>query len=647
MPSDNRVISRLQNQRSRIQGMLTPGKRSHQPGTSMHASLSPVAPDFAGRKFQLAARKMRILDSSKLGQVLSGGLTSLSTEIQSRFAEIQKIIHINPAASRQESIWSSVETPLPEGPVERQDTPLEHNTLRAGSIIQKMSTTPQPGQSLDSFKEQVQKQPRLARSQSDKKPVIDRNTRRFSRVQEVTPGQKLPPPDLLAVPVKPDETQPPVPQAGETPGPATIQLQPDPSAKISRIETPQPGPARIFQSPDLPAKTGDKGSVPEMPLRAKPRPTSRSQQQTPPDEIAPRLPETRAEQPLPAQKPVEEQAILKALPVVKTPSVQSELKKALPVKKEPKETPKPVARPTLKAGTEAPSAPVRPLIQRQPEAGIQPPAPVRPVIQPPTETRSPRSAPVRSDMKQSAQKEPSINLPASPISPVNLPVPPARSEVDAGMPAMPLKQNIDYRQNAPRAIKKIASESIKPVSQPPLIQRLDTPLITRSVPRQKPSAQVTPPALQAREFLAPTPRQDQPSSPVTAPGHLPMDMPQRKTVSQAPIPQNLAPIPMPLAIPAAAPAPANLAQTPQPSTTPVQPRVGQVAQPSPALRPSGSTIQREWEGHTPPSQSSSGGSKDSNKSSASSQLESLAEDVFPYVKRILEIEADRSSGKLS
>jgi hypothetical protein len=126
-----------------------------------------------------------------------------------------------------------------------------------------------------------------------------------------------------------------------------------------------------------------------------------------------------------------------------------------------------------------------------------------------------------------------------------------------------------------------------------------------------------------------------------------MDMPQSRLVPQAPIPQNLSPIPMPHASPSAAPAPVKQAPKSEPAISPVNSQVSQVPRPTPTLARTNNTIQRTWEGHTPPAQSSSGGSTQDNDRSESTDLQALAENVFPYVKRILEIEADRSSGKLS
>ena len=677
MPSTNLVISRLQNQRSRIQGMLSPGKKQRQSGGSLHAPLSPVASDFAGRKFQLAARKMRTLDAGNLGQTLSGGLTSLSTDIQSKFADIQKIIHINPGTSRQDNIWSSVETPLPDGQPARHETPSEPGVMRAGSIIQKMNMVPKPGQSLESFKDQVQTQPRTKKTPVDKKPVIDQNTRRFSQVQEVTPGQKQAFPEIPAVPVKSDdpqtplvqeketsETQPPPTRAKKFPETTTVQSQPDTSVSVT--EKPVVTPSAEAQLSKPSATPVKQDLPPEMPLRAQPRssqPVAREEQQTltktPPveplivrsDDDEPQadntLPKRQTDQPPQPPLPVQEKELLKALPVVKKPPVQDELKKALPVKKEQKQPQKPVARPTLKSRTDAPLASAPPVIQRQQDVDLSPSVP----MQLPTEIESPVAAPVRPVPQPRVDDD--LTTPVLPARETvqtpkpadqKLPAQPAPSQAEPGKTEMPLRQNIVYRQNAARAIRSIAPDQMKPVTLPPLIHREDTKLFAR--PKYSPaSTQGTQPEFSPKKDPSLLPGRDRPPSPFRLPDVLPMDLPH-SLAPQAPAPENLSPIQMPLVSQVASPAPFVAASKPESALPPVQTSLEKLSRRTTGVAKTNNTIQRNWEGHSGSSQNASEKSGESQDRSESTDLETLAENVFPYVKRILEIEAERSSGKL-
>ena len=186
------LVSRLQDQRNRIQGMLSPGTRK-EPG-SENVRLSPVAADFAGRKFQLAAKEMRVLSVEKANALFSKNSFSLSGDVLGKFKAIEQIIHINPRTTRESGIWSEVEATLPGGREQtiREVPQPEDGILRQGSIIRKMKTVPDPGQSIDSFRREIESQPRsVLRTQSrNRKPAISPGDRMFSRVQEIKPGQQ-------------------------------------------------------------------------------------------------------------------------------------------------------------------------------------------------------------------------------------------------------------------------------------------------------------------------------------------------------------------------------------------------------------------------------------------------------------------------
>ncbi len=68
MASRSQLVSRITQQRRLTQGMLSPGGISG--SGRLSAPLSPVAADFGGRKFQLAAKKMRILGEDRIRSLL-------------------------------------------------------------------------------------------------------------------------------------------------------------------------------------------------------------------------------------------------------------------------------------------------------------------------------------------------------------------------------------------------------------------------------------------------------------------------------------------------------------------------------------------------------------------------------------------------
>jgi hypothetical protein len=74
------------------------------------------------------------------------------------------------------------------------------------------------------------------------------------------------------------------------------------------------------------------------------------------------------------------------------------------------------------------------------------------------------------------------------------------------------------------------------------------------------------------------------------------------------------------------------------------------AAPAAASSAASNVVQRLWEGHSPPASQSGGSTGSAVESSAESgaglDLDTLAEQVFPIVKRLIEIESERSSGYL-
>ena len=618
MSSRNLVISRLQNQRNRIMGMLSPGKKQPQAGNLFHAPLSPIAPDFAGRKFQRAAQKMRSLDPARLGHNLSDSLTSLSTNIHNKFADIHKILHINTGTAREENIWSSVETPLPESQLSSQVVPDEPGVLRSGSIIQKMSMLPKPGQSLASFKDQVNKKPSTPKPPVERKPGLGQKTRRYSQIQEVTPGMKPAFPESPLPSGKPELSQPTSVQEKASTGTETIQPQPEPSV-VEQDKTPVTPSVETLPSRQQPDKKIEKASDLELPLPARPQPSepviSSTQVKVPGEGEIRSTEQTDSLKPKKEKSAIPQPELPKALPVVKKVPDQRELKKAFPVKKELKIPVKPVARSIVQRMQEDHPAPIRPVIQRQADSDVSPREIEKPVLQQPVDTGGPEA--------------------------------PGSSQSTPGSPEMPLHQNIGYRKNAPRSMRAIAPDQMKPVALPPLFHREDSSWLKRR--KYLPAAsQETPRQIPPRKGPSPIPGKNQSITSLRIPDDLTMELPQRQVVQQAPAPENLSPIQMPLTPRVVSSTPAVTVPKTEVAKSVVQPVQDQAVRKPAMVARTNNTIQRTWEGHSPPSSqsSSAGTSTGESDNQESINLENLAQDVLPYIKRILEIEAERSSGKL-
>ncbi len=249
MSQQNQMVNRLQQRKSQIVRMLSPGagrSREKQGGWNF----SPVAPSFGGRKFQLAAQKMRILDQGILGPSFSERALDMANTIQAKFKNPKSMLHISLAVEGEKSFWSEVEQVFPSQVSEQARTPSEPGEFRRGSIIQRFETFPQPGQSLESFKEQVQANPVVRQSEGisqPKKPHLAPKGRLSARVQELTGApQKSMGPSNVGKPV----------ESSSTPA-ETIERQPEQAVplepgvaktpEVSESGKPELAPARLAQ----------------------------------------------------------------------------------------------------------------------------------------------------------------------------------------------------------------------------------------------------------------------------------------------------------------------------------------------------------------------------------------------------------------
>lgn len=664
MEPGNPLISRIQQQRGRIQGMLSPGLQG-QPGER----LSPVAADFAGRKFKLAAQQMRALDPRRLGPAQPADLPPLSREVPAKFQNPQQLIHLRPGVPGGKNIWSSLETPLPGAPAARPEPPAdEPGVLRQGSVIQRMNTLPKPGQTLEAFRQQIQSQAqpaKAARPASEKKPAVPANARLFSRVQEITAGQKpaapqaeeplsAPQADLPAAPPKTDDrpaSAAPRPPRPEAPRPPEVSAQTTPpaappSAAPQAAASPAPSSRVVQRQADEPA--------PQPPL-ARPRPTPAVE--SPTVVQAPEAPSARPPAPRPPASAPAEKA-LPAEPAPDRPAAPQEpptIQQAAPPAEMPLAVRPAAPQAAQSRETEAPAR-----AEESPAAGLKKALPAKPAqaeaqlqAQRPLAVQAALRAPQPVTVKPTAQ-------PASPqpegapgtlAAEPSLPTPPAAplagDDLQPGLPAaaqMPLRQRVDYRKSAPAALRALKPETVRPAAQPPLLRATEPPRL--ALAKAQPSPTAPAPETLPADLLAFTP--------APAPGQPPRSAQSESAPAPRPSAAS-APLPMPVAA-----SPAARRESPARPAQPESPPAAQITALRPAQKPSPSAaptpvkganvVQRIWDEHE--ELRSSGGERSPGQSGAQSapaaspDLRALAEDVFPYVKRILENEAHRSSGHL-
>jgi len=692
MSTPNPIVSRLQQQKSRISSMLSPGRKHVRMGAAA-PEFSPVASDFAGRKFLLAAQKMRVLDSRRMGLQKPELRNSLAGEIEDRFANVSDLLHLTPRQAGEKSIWSDVNLVFPGGPMaERSHAPEEPGTMRQGSIIQKFSVLPKPGQSLESFKEQAQRLPSTRKTTRDvPKPArLDPKDRLFSRVQEITPAsleQKA--------------------RSGQGDGSDSASSQPTPADSIQRKIDPdsQARSAPAIEKPVqvIPTETAPAARpVPDAPAK---EPELKQSKQEQPQVDAPAKTDVTPAQPqslravpaagkdLPAGEPQKSKAETKLLLALPVPTDREKERidraVALPVVK--KKSPAaglqrlPHAKPAAAASQQMNrSRPANPLPPSQPASQAAQ------TIQRESEPALP-DAISRSEFKKDAPGE-------SEITGVYQTIPrdtdntrlEATGLIGSEKPSMqdqPLRKVILYRQNATEAVKSLKKPADLGMHQSkPLVNIPLQPIL--SVGKYRSGA--NPPVPASTPTFAPRPS-DQFTPPILPPsankpisvGKMSVDslegtyqtsfQPGRFDAAVQNVNTQAEPVKMELAKTASTirlssspnlqfssttsgiglPEIAKM-EPPKTQANQAMPLVGTAASPVTASSPAGAAgkagsqnvVQRLWEEHSSPGPKQGGGSQNGQQSaSGEGEMTQLAESILPYVKRLLEIEAERSGSR--
>lgn len=241
MAENQALLKQLQRQNARIQGLLTPALKQT-------AGSEP----FAGRKFQVAARKMRVLTADGPGFTTHRQIKNLSSEVVHRFQNAETGLHINPnILQAKNKTWDGVERVFHgSGTVQakREAAPAMPGEMRQGSIIPRMETFPKPGQPIEAFRQQIESAPRPSRTpEPAKKTVIAPKSRLFTKVEEISRQ-----PAKAAPPAAADEPDPPAlslrsppPAAPEAPVQRKIEQAVEPPSAAPMIQ-------RVVDVPDSP-----------------------------------------------------------------------------------------------------------------------------------------------------------------------------------------------------------------------------------------------------------------------------------------------------------------------------------------------------------------------------------------------------------
>jgi hypothetical protein len=136
---------------------------------------------------------MRILNQGILQSSFAQRALVMVKTIQAKFKNPQSLLQISPAVQGNSSIWSEIEQVFSMQVSGKAEIPGEPGTLRRGSVIERLETIPQPDQSLQSFKKQIQDRPVLRKAEEISQPKKSNpppRDRLSARVQELTAPQK-------------------------------------------------------------------------------------------------------------------------------------------------------------------------------------------------------------------------------------------------------------------------------------------------------------------------------------------------------------------------------------------------------------------------------------------------------------------------
>ncbi len=187
MNSQGILTDRLMDQQNKIQKLLRPGSTKPVQTDSKHP-FSPVDYDFGGNKFLIAANKMKYLQQDKLGLSSFAIAQNFSQQLSQTNERFRQMIHLINPNNNYGSFWQEIAKVFPSQRSYTNEPQLKSNELGQGSIIQKFSTFPKPGQSAQSFKEQAESRTfqRTSISQPEKKKTPAPTDRLFTKVQEIS-----------------------------------------------------------------------------------------------------------------------------------------------------------------------------------------------------------------------------------------------------------------------------------------------------------------------------------------------------------------------------------------------------------------------------------------------------------------------------
>lgn len=647
MADQNLVVERLKERKNGSKGMLTGWLRDL---VSRHAAPGAAVVPYVPFRTPFRPLTQKEAASSEQGSNLVHRqmFNRFARSVAQKFEDTKALVpYVSMITGEKTKLWGEVErvfSGAQSGSI-RHEEPLQPGEMRSGTVIQKFDMFPKPGQPVESFK--AQSTPSTSRTRTKEtvpsKKAVTPGQRLFSRVTEITPNRPYEPQSEAAKEAEePEKTSPqPVEQ------PNVRHAFPDPSPGDAEPE---------LQTPARPVQQTRVGDEPENLLEAKPQKPSDSPVEMPlprtpareepvkPEKKEVKQEETR-EKPLiavpkaqPAAKPIDEK-LPKAMPVRKESERQEKVHRALPVTAKPDRVPLQTRQSPMTSRA----------VQRSidlPETSVQ------------KESTLPET--------EEEQKTASAQHIMPPLPDAESSMPRFQFEQSASDPEphtaitgveMPLRQVIQQRQQKSKGLVHFTKAvQMKPVvQQPPLVQQPQSPLVSPQKYKLEmntgrydvPGEEVSQSRVSALPLSFNLPR-NQPASWQARAASSQPTMPEQKMLSNLTAPERetenrLSP---------------SLMQNEQARLQPSQMQSQLINQESfvmlnPKRQPQISTSSEMQRGEISANAQSknvvqrSGTSPEQPEPPASTlptDLGKLADDVLPYVKRLLEIERERTRG---
>ncbi len=477
MAEQNLIVERLKEQRQSSTGMLTGWLRDL---VSRHAS--PGAAYVPYVPFRTPFRPLT-QNAASSGEQSSNLVhrqmfEGFAKSVTQKFEDVKELVpYVSKFTGEETETWDDVERVFPstKSGSSRREEPLQPGEMRSGTVIQKFDMFPKPGQPIESFKAQSPQSTSRTRTKetAPQKRVLTPGQRLFSRVTEITPN-------------KPSEPQFDTTEETEEPENSTLQAVAQPEAQpvfpepvhfdaepepLTEKETELQMPDELLQQPlaeeeatenlpEIPPQRPSETPV-EMPLHQTPgleEPAKSEMAEANQEETREVLPVA-----LPKAQPVAPPAgekLPKALPVSKESEHQEKVHRALPATtKPPQAHQSPVTSRVVQRSADLPISPDQnesPLPETEEEKTVL----AQQIVPPLSETDVSFSSMPRPQMDQEGNEQESGS---------------GLTEVE-----MPLRRVVQQRQQASRGVvQSTKGVQLKPAAQqPPLVQQPQSPLIS-------------------------------------------------------------------------------------------------------------------------------------------------------------------------